>query len=178
MIEYIGTSIIGKTEAECMLAGIMLDTRNFVLRTSSRTFEASAFLRVCGGDPVEVKRFFADTMDTYRARAEIVSRAKLVWDCAISVADGDSAEVRMAAAQAADELLTIAGVSASFVMFGESGAVNISARSYGSLNVQLVMEELGGGGHQTMAATQLKGCTFEEAAQQLVDAIKTVREQL
>lgn len=177
LIEYIGVNIVGKTEAEALLAGIMLDTRNFVLRTNARTFEASAFLRSCGGDPVAVKRFFSDTMDTYKARAEIVSRAKLYGDCAVSFVNGCTAEIRMSAAQAADELLTIAGVAASFVMYGTDGAVNISARSYGLLNVQLVMEQLGGGGHQTMAAAQLENVTFEMAAAQLVDAIKAVREQ-
>ncbi len=177
LIEYIGVNIVGKAEAEALLSGIMLDTRNFVMRTNARTFEASAFLRSCGADPVSVKRFFADTMETYRARAEIVARARLYGDYAISYVGGCSAETRMAAAQAADELLTISGVSASFVMYGTDGSVNISARSYGALNVQLVMEQLGGGGHQTMAAAQLESVTFETAASMLIDAIKAVKEQ-
>ena len=105
-------------------------------------------------------------------------RSQIYGDCAISYANGGAAETRMAAAQAADELLTIAGVGASFVMYGDEQKVNISARSYGALNVQLVMEELGGGGHQTMAAAQIKDVTFEEAAKQLVDAITTVKNSI
>ena len=178
LIEYIGTSIVGKVEAEALLAGIMLDTHNFVLRTSARTFEASAFLRASGAEPVDVSRFFADSMETYKSRADIVSRAQIYGDCAISYANGGAAETRMAAAQAADELLTIAGVGASFVMYGDEQKVNISARSYGALNVQLVMEELGGGGHQTMAAAQIKDVTFEDAAKQLIDAITTVKDSI
>ena len=178
LIEYIGASFVGRVEAEVLLAGIMLDTRNFVMRTSSRTFESLAFLRSQGADPVEVKRFFADSMETYKFRSQIVSRAQLYGDCAISYTLGNNAEIRMAAAQAADELLTISGVGASFVMYGGEGDVNISARSYGSLNVQLVMEQLGGGGHQTMAAVQLQNTTFELAAADLIDAIGKVREQI
>ena len=177
MIEYIGAGFVGRVEAEVLLAGIMLDTRNFVMRTSSRTFESLAFLRAQGADPVEVKSFFADSMEMYKARSQIVSRAQLYGDCAISYMVGSSAQVRMAAAQAADELLTISGVSVAFVMYGGDGDVNISARSYGALNVQLVMEELGGGGHQTMAAVQLKNTTFETAAADLINAIGKVREQ-
>ncbi|HEX2986345.1 MAG TPA: DHH family phosphoesterase [Caproiciproducens sp.] len=172
LIQYIGDEALTQTESEALLAGIMLDTKNFVLKTGVRTFEAAAYLRRRGADTVEVKRLFADTIETYRAKYEIVSHAEILNDCAIATANHDFSEVRITSAQAADELLSIQGVKASFVLFPVGGAVNISARSLGEVNVQLIMEALGGGGHLTMAGAQLKGMTMVQAREKLISILK------
>ena len=170
LLQYMGDDIIEKPEAEALFAGIMLDTRNFVLRTGVRTFEASAYLRGRDADPVEVKKLFADSMDVYKERSKIVASAKRFGRCAISVdtADGGS---RVAASQAADELLNIENVDASFVIYKSPDTVNISARSLGAVNVQVIMEELGGGGHHTMSAAQLRDCDTDTAEKMLLEAI-------
>lgn len=170
LLQYMGDDIIEKPEAEALFAGIMLDTRNFVLRTGVRTFEASAYLRGRDADPVEVKKLFADSMDVYKERSKIVASAKRFGRCAISVdtADGGS---RVAASQAADELLNIENVDASFVIYKSPDTVNISARSLGAVNVQVIMEELGGGGHHTMSAAQLRECDTDTAEKMLLEAI-------
>ena len=171
LVQYIGDNLLNRTEAEALLSGIMLDTKNFVLKTGVRTFEAAAYLRGRGADTVEVKRLFSDTIDTYKAKYEIVSHAEVLNDCAIACAEHELADIRLSSAQAADELLSIQGVKASFVLFPSSNAVNISARSLGEVNVQLIMEALGGGGHLTMAGAQLSGVTMEEAREKLVAVI-------
>ena len=172
LVQYMGEGLLGRHEAEALLAGIMLDTRNFVLRTGVRSFEAAAYLRSRGADPVEVKRLFSGSMDTYRERAAIVAAAELYKNCAISVVGGsDFPDLRLATSQAADDLLTISAVDASFVIYEQNGGVNISARSMGAVNVQLIMEALGGGGHQTMAAAQLPCETPDSAKMQLMAAI-------
>lgn len=157
LLRYFGTDISDKSQADALLSGIMLDTKNFVLKTTSRTFEALSFLREKGADPVLAKGFFAQTIDTYALKSKIVSRAKITKNYAVSYCDEKSENARIASAQAADELLGISGVEASFVaMIQDDGKLNISARSFGKVNVQLVMEQLGGGGHQTMAAAQVE----------------------
>ena len=172
LLQYM-TSRIGRIESEALLAGIMLDTRNFVLHTGVRTFESSAYLRGCGANPVTVKGLFQNSVEVYKLRAGIVASAR-VWErCAVAVADTPHPDLRIAAAQAADEMLGIEDVDASFVAFTEGGVVNISARSLGKINVQLIMEALGGGGHLTMAAAQLKGVTTEQALEQLAEAIQS-----
>ena len=154
-----------------LLAGIMLDTKNFVLRTGVRTFEAAAFLRKKGADTVATKSLFADSIETYKEKYKVVSNAEVKNNCAIAVADTDNPNIRLSSAQAADELLSVSNVNASFVLFKTGNVINISARSYGKLNVQLIMEKLGGGGHQNMAAAQLENITFEQAKYQLQEAI-------
>lgn len=172
LLQYIGGQFIGSLEAEALMSGIMLDTRNFVLRTGVRTFEAAGFLRGRGADPVEVKKLFAGSMELYVTRSQIISSAKIVNGCAISATESRQDNIRIAAAQAADELLSISGVDASFVLtVMDGGGVNISARSLGKINVQLIMEALGGGGHQTMAAAQLRKVTITEAKRLLTGAI-------
>lgn len=174
LLQYFGERLIGRLEATALMAGIALDTRNFVLRTGVRTFEASAYLRSRGADPVEVKRMFSDSIEVYKERSAIVSSAELYGNCAI--AGGDHPNVsRIAGAQAADELLSIDGVDASFVLFLTGSTVNISARSLGAVNVQLIMESLGGGGHFTMAATQIEGVSVAQARDALVAAIDRYR---
>lgn len=157
--------------AEALLAGIMLDTKNFVMRTGVRTFEAAAYLKKLGADTVAVKLLFSNSIESYQRRSKIVSAAKIHRKCAIAAADFKSDDIRIVAPQAADELLSISGVDASFVLYKTGNTVNISARSMGAVNVQVIMEELGGGGHQTMAATQIEGITVQEAVKALIYAI-------
>jgi cyclic-di-AMP phosphodiesterase len=167
LIQYIGDSLISQAESEALLSGIMLDTKNFVLKTGVRTFEAAAYLRRRGADTVEVKRMFSDTIDTYKAKYRIVSSAEILGECAITSADKEFPDIRITSAQAADELLSIQGVNASFVLFPTGNVVNVSARSLGDVNVQLIMEALGGGGHLTMAGAQLAGVTIAQARERL-----------
>ncbi len=172
LLQYIDATVVGKSQADALLAGIMLDTRNFVLRTGVRTFEASAFLRSRGADPVAVKKLFADSFQVYRERALLVSSAEFYQNHAIALAKPGVSVSRVAASQAADELLNIENVDASFVMFAAGDGVNISARSLGKINVQIIMEALGGGGHHTMAATQIPKTTMEQAKQKLLHILK------
>ncbi len=165
---------LSKTVAEALLAGIMLDTKNFVLRSGARTFEAAAFLRRNDANTVSVKKLFSTSMENNKLRNKIVSSAKIYNGCAVTVSDSDSPDVRVISAQAADELLNITGVKASFVLYSADSAISISARSLGEMNVQLVMEALGGGGHLTMAACRLNDDTFESAVSKLVAAIDSV----
>lgn len=157
--------------AEALLSGIMLDTKSFVMRTGVRTFEAAAYLRKMGADTVAVRGLFANSIDSYQRRTRIVSAAEIYGRCAISNCDFESEDIRIVAPQAADELLSISGVDAAFVLYSGNNSVNISARSMGAMNVQIVMEKLGGGGHQTMAGTQIPDVTMEEARGMLTDAI-------
>lgn len=171
LLQYSDVSCMTKVLAEGLLAGMMLDTKNFVLHTGVRTFEAAAYLRSCNADPVQVKKMFNDSVETYKLRAQIVSSAELYGDCAIAVCEEDTSDTRIATSQAADELLNVDGVSASFVLFKSSDKICISARSFGEMNVQVIMEALGGGGHRTMSACQLDGENFKSAVAKLCRAI-------
>ncbi len=157
--------------ADALLAGITLDTKNFVMRTGVRTFEAAAYLKKLGADTVAVKQLFSGSIESYKRRSHIVSSAKIYSRCAVAAADFTSEDIRLIAPQAADELLCITDVDASFVIYMTDNIVNISARSLGTMNVQIIMEQLGGGGHQTMAAAQIENSTIQEAAKSLVKAI-------
>ena len=163
--------VVGKFEAEALLAGIMLDTRNFIMRTGVRTFEAAAYLKSCGADIISVKQLFTDDIEDYKIRNTIVSGADLYRECAIAIADVMGNDIRVISSQAADELLDITGVKASFVLYASDGLVNISARSMGKINVQLIMEALGGGGHQTMAAAQMEDISLTDAKVRLLSEI-------
>ncbi|MCI6889040.1 MAG: DHH family phosphoesterase [Ruminococcus sp.] len=157
--------------AEALMAGIALDTKNFVMRTGVRTFEAAAFLRKIGADTVVVKSLFSSSIETYQRKTKIVSSAIIHNRCAIAITEMKSDDIRLICPQAADELLSITNVDASFVIFRTGDIINISARSLGAMNVQVIMECLGGGGHQTMAATQLENVTLQEADKLLRKAI-------
>ena len=174
ILQYMGPKqLVGKLQAEALLSGIMLDTRNFALRTGVRTFEAAAYLRSNGVDTITVRRLFANSMENYRDRNRIVSCAQVVDSFAISTVDFETPNIRVVSSQAADEMLNIEGVKASFVLYPAGTTINISARSLGDVNVQLIMENVGGGGHQTMAAAQIKTDSMTEAKTLLVEAIKT-----
>lgn len=161
---------INAVAAEALLSGIMLDTKNFVMRTGVTTFETAAYLKKRGADTIAVKQMFANSIDTYHKKSDIINSSSVYHKCAIACADGSFENVRIAASQAADEMLGITGVNASFVMYEQNGTVNISARSLGKFNVQIIMENLGGGGHLTMAAAQIK-TDMEQAKLRLKDSI-------
>lgn len=175
LLQYMGQRgnkpVVGKFEAEALLAGIMLDTRNFIMRTGVRTFEAAAYLKSCGADIISVKQLFTDDIEDYKMRNTIVSGADVYRECAIAIADIVDNDIRVISSQAADEMLNITGVKASFVLYASDGLVNISARSMGKINVQLIMEALGGGGHQTMAAAQLDDISLTDAKVRLLSEI-------
>ena len=160
-----------RCEAEAMLAGIVLDTKNFTLRTGERTFEAAAFLRRCGADTTEVKKLLQNDMDDTVARYRILQNARL-YRGNIAIAAPETPQNRIIIAQAADELLNISGVEVSFVVSPMAdGGVNISARSIGDINVQVIMEKLGGGGNRSAAACQIKDTTLRDAVNSLFAAI-------
>ena len=173
LLQYVGErdDKPNRVEAEGLLSGIMLDTRDFTLHTGVRTFEAAAALRRYGAETERVRQLFDVTMVEYNAKADLVEKARMYKNCAISVSGEVAPEARVAIAQAANDLLTIQGVDASFVAVQVGTGVNISARSLGAVNVQVIMESLGGGGHQTMAAAQLKHITPEAARARIEDAI-------
>lgn len=176
LLQYITSGNIGKLEADALLSGIMLDTKNFVLHTGVRTFEAAAFLRKSGADPVKVKKMFSGTMPLYKNRVRIASSAELFDDCAVAINEIEDGDTRIATSQAADELLNIDSVKASFVICKTADKYNISARSLGEINVQLIMEILGGGGHRTMAATQIEAESFDQAKEKLKEAINEYKQ--
>ncbi len=173
LLQYVGDrdDKPNRVEAEGLLSGILLDTQDFTLHTGVRTFEAAAALRRYGAETERVRQLFDVTMVEYAAKAELVERARMYRNCAISVGGEIAPEARVAIAQAANDLLRIQGVDASFVAVQVGTGVNISARSLGAVNVQVIMEALGGGGHQTMAAAQLKHITPEAARSRIETAI-------
>ena len=178
LLQYVGErdDKPNRVEAEGLLAGIMLDTRDFTLHTGVRTFEAAAALRRYGAETERVRQLFDVTMVEYNAKADLVEAAQMYKNCAVSVSGEVPPEARVAIAQAANDLLTIKNVEASFVAVQVGTGVNISARSLGAVNVQVIMESLGGGGHQTMAAAQLKHITPEAARARIQTAIDQYRE--
>lgn len=160
-------------EAESLYAGIMVDTKNFTFKTGVRTFEAAAYLRKCGVDIIRVKKWFQSDIDTYNKIADIVKRAEMVNESiAISIYDKTDKDASLICAKAADELLTISNITASFVIGNVGDKVCISGRSIGEINVQVILEKLGGGGHITLAGAQVEGMTQEEVKQELIDKIK------
>ncbi len=172
LLEYMGTDVaMDSLTSEALLSGIMLDTKNFVLNTGVRTFSAAAYLRKNGADTVRVHKMFANTFENYKLKNKIISLSKTYKNCAFSVADFRSDELRVICSQAADEMLNIEGVKASFVLFESGSKVCVSARSYGEVNVQIIMEALGGGGHQTMAAAQMENETIDSVIEKICGII-------
>ena len=166
VLQYFDEDIkLSTQEADAIYAGILIDTNNFVSKTGVRTFEAAAYLRRCGAEVTRVRKMLRNDMDAYKARAEAVRHAEVFQNMfAISVCPADNIESpTVACAQAANELLNIIGIKASFVLTEYHDRIYISARSIDEINVQLVMERLGGGGHMNSAGAQLTGCTLEDA---------------
>lgn len=174
LLQYILNSSqdLKKEEAEALLAGIFLDTKSFTVKTGVRTFEAAAYLKQCGADTVEVRRLFNNNFDSYIKKYQIISNAEQAYP-GVSVSVFDESTERAIASQAADELININDIKASFVVFREHDHdVAISARSYGKMNVQVVLEKLGGGGSLTMAGAQFEDADVGEVAQRLRKAIE------
>ena len=179
ILNYLSDKIkLNPIEADALLAGITVDTKNFVFKAGVRTFEAAAFLRRSGADSTRVRMLFQNDMDTYRIRAEAIQKAE-IWheDMVLSVIDGKVEHASIIAAQVADELLNIKGIRASFVFSEVDDCIYISARALGDLNVQRIMELLGGGGHLGIAGAQLRNTTLEEAKNQLRIAIRQYIEE-
>lgn len=170
-----GNTRIRPEEADCMYAGMVIDTNNFTSKTGVRTFEAAAYLRRNGADVVRVRKLFRDDASVYKARADIVSQAEIYHDYfAISTySDEDAENPLVIGAQAANELLNIRGIKASFVLTETGNMINISARSIDEVNVQIIMEKMGGGGHMNMAACQLN-VPLEEAIGELKSTLDTM----
>lgn len=179
VLQYIADDIrIPAVEAECLYAGIMIDTRNFMNRTGVRTFEAAAFLRRCGADITRVRKMFRDDMKSYRAKAEAMRMAEVYRkEYAIAQCPGDIESPTVLAAQAANELLDISGIKASFVLTEYEGKIYLSARSIDEVNVQIIAEKLGGGGHINSAGAQFEHMDMEEVVSALKETIDHMIEE-
>ena len=173
LLQYAEIRVDLKTiEAESLYAGIMMDTKNFTFKTGVRTFEAAAYLRRCGVNIIRVKKWFQSNLDTFNKIAGIVKKAEIVNDTiAIATYEKKDKEASLICAKAADELLTISDITASFVMGKAGNKICISGRSIGDINVQVILEKLGGGGHITLAGAQVEGMTIEETKQELINRI-------
>ncbi len=171
MLQYlVDQADILRLEAEALLGGIVLDTKSFSIRTGSRTFDAASYLRRCGADTIEVKRLLQSDFDETIEKYSIIRGAQM-YRQGVAIAYSDETESRVMIAQAADELLNIAGIQASFVISRNDEDVFISARSIGNINVQVIMEKLGGGGNQSTAGAQLTGMSVEKITKDLQIAI-------
>ena len=159
-------------EAEGLYAGIMMDTKNFTFKTGVRTFEAAAYLRKCGVDIIKVKKWFQSDLSTYNIISEIVAKSELVGDTiAISIYENEDKDANIICAKAADELLTISDITASFVIGNCGEKICISGRSLGDINVQVILEKLGGGGHITLAGAQVEGMSIYDVKRELIGKI-------
>ena len=177
MVQYlIDPSDLMRMEAEALLAGIVLDTKSFTLRTGGRTFEAAAFLRRRGADTVEIKKLMQSNLEDTISKYDVIRGAKMVHGN-IAISATDKPVGRVIASQAADELLNVAGAEASFVLFPDGDATIISARSVGEVSVQFILEQLGGGGNAAAAGAQVKECSVDEALRRLQEAIDAYLEQ-
>lgn len=158
-----------------LLSGIMLDTKSFSINSGVRTFEAAAFLRKSGVDTSKIKRYFSNTIEANKNKNKVIFNTEVYNNCAVSYVDNGTSNPRIIASQSADELLNSSDISASFVMYNEDDKICISARSGGNVNVQLIMESLGGGGHQNMAACQLSGVDLNKAKEILIAEIVKIK---
>ena len=174
LIQYTQNEVeLSTIEAEALYAGIMMDTKNFTFKTGVRTFEAAAYLRRCGVDIIKVKKWFQSDLESYNKISEIVRKAEIIHDTiAISQYDIIEKDTSLICAKAADELLTIGNITASFVLGNTGDKICISGRSIGDVNVQMILEKLGGGGHITLAGAQLENTTIEEAKEELISKIE------
>ena len=170
IVEYASKEVtLEQIEAESLYAGIMMDTKNFTFKTGVRTFEAAAYLRKYGIDIIKVKKWFQSDLESYTVIADIVKNVEIINDTiGISVYDEKDKNANLICAKAADELLTISDITASFVLGHMGEKICISGRSIGDINVQVILEKLGGGGHITLAGAQLEGLTMEEAKTELI----------
>ena len=181
ILQYIHDNVkLKPAEADCIYSGIMIDTNNFTAKTGVRTFEAAAYLRRNGADVTRVRKMFRNAMEDYKARAEAVRNAEVVlgaYAVSVSAPGSVSESPTIIGAQAANELLNIIGIKASFVLTEYQNEIYISARSIDEMNVQLVMEKLGGGGHMNIAGCQLQDMTVEEAKALLIRTLETMQRE-
>lgn len=172
IIHYLDKKVdIKLVEAEALYAGLTIDTKNFTFKTGVRTFEAATFLKRYGVDTIVIKQLFQNDLETYVARAEVVKNAEIINDMAISICPEQTKNITLIIAQAADELLGISGISASFVLGKINDMVSISGRSLGDVNVQVILEKLGGGGHVSLAGAQIPDVDIEQAKEMLKEKI-------
>ncbi len=159
-------------EAEALYAGIMMDTKNFTFKTGVRTFEAAAYLRRYGVDIIKVKKWFQSDLETYKKITNIIDKTEIIRDTiGISTYENEDKDAGVVCAKAADELLTIGNITTSFVLGNVGDMISISGRSIGEINVQLILEKMGGGGHSTVAGAQIQGKTIKEVKQELLQKI-------
>ena len=179
LLQYTNTQIeLSKIEAETLYAGIMMDTKNFTFKTGVRTFEAAAYLRKCGIDIIKVKKWFQSDLQTYNKITEIIKTTEVINDTiGIAIYDKEDKEANIICAKSADELLTIGNITASFVLGNDGEKITVSGRSIGDINVQLILEKMGGGGHITLAGAQIEGMTIEEVKQELIQRINEYFEE-
>jgi c-di-AMP phosphodiesterase-like protein len=173
ILQYIDDKLkLKPVESEALYAGIVVDTKNFTFKTGVRTFEAASYLRRQGVDTVAVRQLFQNDLSTYSNISNVVKSAEMISnDIAISVCPPGLKSPQLIAAKAADELLNLTGIVAAFVLSSANGEIWISGRSLGDINVQMILEKLGGGGHLTVAGAQLSGITAEDAKEKLKYAI-------
>ena len=180
ILQYFSDNIrIRNIEADSLYAGIMIDTNNFLTKTGVRTFEAAAFLRRCGADVTRVRKLFRENMEDYRARGDAIRNAELFRNhYAISVCQSEGLESpTVVNAQAANELLNVVGVKASFVLTDYKNTIYISARSIDEVNVQIIMERMGGGGHLNIAGAQLPHYSIAEAKDELKKVLQKMLDE-
>ena len=182
ILQYISDDVkLRKLEAESLYAGMLIDTNHFTKNTGVRTFEAAAFLRKNGVDVAKVNRLFNDSLEEIIAKAETIRTAEVVEDkYAIVICPPESLKLEnptVVAAQVANELLDVRGIVGSFALADIGGKVYVSARSTGNVNVQLVMERMGGGGHLNIAGAQIQGATVEEVKRRIILTIKKMIEE-
>lgn len=179
MLQYLDEKIVlHPLEVEAMYAGIAIDTKNFTFKTGVRTFEAASYLRKAGADTSSVKQLFQNDLQTYIARSNVVKNAEIVQDTvAVSICPTNIKNAQLIVAQAADELLGITGITVSFVLCNVGNSVVISGRSLGDMNVQVMLEKLGGGGHLSVAGAQLSGVSMKEAKRRLIEVVDEYMEE-
>ncbi len=181
VLQYFNENIhLKPNEADSIYAGILIDTNNFMTKTGVRTFEAAAYLRRCGAEVTRVRKLLRDDMAAYKARAEAVRHAEVyrgAFAISICPADPRVESPTIAGAQAANELLNIVGIKASFVLTEYNEKIYISSRSIDEINVQLIMERMGGGGHLNVAGAQLKDCSVWEAKTKIQETLDKMLEE-
>ncbi|MGI6108459.1 MAG: DHH family phosphoesterase [Eubacteriaceae bacterium] len=179
LLQYFnGRDVISIPAANALMAGMFMDTKMFTVKTGVRTFEAASYLKRKGGDTVKARSMLQEDLTTYGLKAKAVQNAHIYHDCiAVSLFEDESEYAKIIAAQAADELLNIKGISASFIILSCSGVITISGRSTGDINVQLILEKLGGGGHLAMAGAQLETKSLDEANIMLLETINQYMEE-
>lgn len=177
VLQYIGEGLkLRQAEADAMYAGIMIDTNNFLTKTGVRTFEAAAYLRRNGADVTRIRKSFRSDMDEYKTKAEAITATEIYLDhyaITICTSEGINSPTILAA-QVANELLNITNVRASFVFTDFNGKIYVSARSIDEVNVQVIMEKLGGGGHMSVAGAQFTDCTLEDAIHNVKTTLATM----